>query len=82
MANVNDELCQADNKGMVAAPLFGVLDLRSESLVYGNAGHHPPFLLPVHASAILLDDRHGPVVGARAVPSPMGKPRSRCCPRT
>lgn len=66
VTKVNDELCQADNKGMFASLFLAVLDIRTGRLRYTNAGHTPPFLLGKGKKAHGLSARNGPVVGAIA----------------
>jgi len=64
ITRVNDELCQDNKKYMFVTVFLAVLDVVSGKLTYTNAGHNPPIVRTSAGEAILLDNRHGPVLGA------------------
>lgn len=43
-ATVNNQLCENNEAGMFVTAFLGVLDIRSGSFEYVNAGHNPPLL--------------------------------------
>ena len=54
-----------DNPACMFVTLFvGVLDTRTATVRYCNAGHNPPFVIRTGGRVEKLDGRHGPVVGA------------------
>jgi sigma-B regulation protein RsbU (phosphoserine phosphatase) len=61
---VNDEIA-ADNDSCMFITLFiGILDTRTGTLRYTNAGHNPPYVKRADGSVECIDARHGPVLGA------------------
>jgi serine phosphatase RsbU (regulator of sigma subunit)/anti-sigma regulatory factor (Ser/Thr protein kinase) len=65
ITRVNDELSR-DNKAYMFATIFiGILDIRTGKTVYTNAGHNPPYLKQKNGAIKRLDNRHGPVIGAK-----------------
>ena len=61
---VNHELCAGDNRDMFVTLFLALMDTRSGELRFTNAGHNPPLRLLSDGTVSILDDRHGPVVGA------------------
>lgn len=61
---VNDELCLRNESSMFVTLFLCILDLRSGSLTYTNAGHNPPYIKTNRGEVMALDNRHGPVAGA------------------
>ena len=45
LARVNEHLCRDNDANMFATLFYGVLDLRSGVLEYGNCGHNAPYVL-------------------------------------
>ena len=64
LTHVNDEL-SADNHSCMFVTIFsGILNIRTGELLYTNAGHNPPYLKRRDGTLQLLDQRHGPIIGA------------------
>ena len=61
---VNDELCLRNESSMFVTLFLCILDLKSGSLTYTNAGHNPQYIKTNRGKVIALDNRHGPVAGA------------------
>lgn len=63
MALTNEGLCRegADERNVLTA-FFGVLDLRTNTLTYANAGHEPPIVRSARAEVTELDVT-GPMLG-------------------
>lgn len=51
LRQVNDLLCAENADDMFVSVFFGILDLRTGRLAYGNAGHNPPYLLRARGAA-------------------------------
>ena len=62
----NEELCEDNESSMFVTIFLCILDLRTGSLVYTNAGHNPPYIKTSRGDVVILDERHGPVAGAVA----------------
>lgn len=61
---VNEEM-SIDNPASMFVTLFiGVLDLNTGTLKYTNAGHNPPYIVKPDGTISVLNQRHGPIVGA------------------
>ncbi len=56
---VNARLCEGNEAGMFATAWIGVLDLRTMTLQYTNAGHNYPVLLRKDQPCEMIKDRHG-----------------------
>jgi len=64
ITRVNDEL-SADNPASMFVTLFlAIVDTRTGSFRYTNAGHNPPYVLREDGELVCLDQRHGPIIGA------------------
>jgi sigma-B regulation protein RsbU (phosphoserine phosphatase) len=64
LTHVNNEISHQNEASMFVTIFLGILDLRSGSLRYTNAGHNPPYLKARDGDVLRLDRRHGPVIGA------------------
>jgi sigma-B regulation protein RsbU (phosphoserine phosphatase) len=64
ITRVNDELSRDNEQFMFVTVFTAILDVVSGKLTYTNAGHNPPILRNGKGGTILLDGRHGPVLGA------------------
>jgi sigma-B regulation protein RsbU (phosphoserine phosphatase) len=64
LSRTNRELCRQNEAGMFVTVFCALLNIRSGSLVYCNAGHNPPFILSPHGALARLDARGGPALGA------------------
>ena len=64
LTHVNTEISKDNNSCMFVTIFLGILDIRTGSLVFSNAGHNPPYLRRANGEIQRLDSRHGPVVGA------------------
>ena len=64
LTHVNNEISRQNEASMFVTIFLGILDLRSGSFTYTNAGHNPPYVKPAVGDVIRLDQRHGPVIGA------------------
>lgn len=64
ITHVNDEL-SADNPSCMFVTVFiGLLNIKSGDFLYTNAGHNPPYIKRKSGILEVLDQRHGPVIGA------------------
>lgn len=64
ITQVNDEISRENPSFMFVTIFVGVLNLKSGSFTYTNAGHNPPFIKRTSGETELLRDCHGPVIGA------------------
>jgi sigma-B regulation protein RsbU (phosphoserine phosphatase) len=64
ITRVNDELSRDNKKYMFVTVFTAILDVITGQMTYTNAGHNPPCLQKPTGKTILLDARHGPVLGA------------------
>ncbi len=64
LTHVNDEISRNNDACMFVTIFLGILDLRSGTVVFTNAGHNPPYIRRPDGSVECLAQRHGPVVGA------------------
>ncbi len=60
----NEDLFEDNESSMFVTVFLCILDLRTGSLVYTNAGHNPPYIKTSRGDVVILDERHGPVAGA------------------
>ena len=64
ITHVNEELSR-DNKAYMFVTVFmSILNTVTGEMQYTNAGHNPPYILRKDGSVEVLNQRHGPVVGA------------------
>jgi sigma-B regulation protein RsbU (phosphoserine phosphatase) len=64
LSHVNTELSQRNESCMFVTVFLAILDLRTGSVAYSNAGHNPPYLKRANGDLIRVDQRHGPIIGA------------------
>ena len=65
LSRTNRELCRQNDAGMFVTVFCAFLNVRTGSLIYCSAGHHPPFVLSRDGAAISeLAARGGPALGA------------------
>ncbi len=60
----NREISRHNPAGMFCSLFVCILDIKSGLLTFTNAGHNPPFLRKGKSSFRLIEDKHGPVLGA------------------
>jgi hypothetical protein len=48
---------------VVATAIVAALDVMTGRLAWSNAGHLPPVLIPAAGSPVLMEERHGPLLG-------------------
>jgi phosphoserine phosphatase RsbU/P len=60
---INMELCKENPKQMFVTCITGIIDLRSGSMTYCNAGHNPPLLVHSSGDIECLNDTHGIPLG-------------------
>ena len=66
LARVNRELCRQNDTGMFVTVFCALLNCRTSSLVYCNAGHGAPFVLSSSGAMARLSERGGTALGADA----------------
>lgn len=64
LTHVNDELAEGNDSAMFVTLFVATVDLRTGAVRYSNAGHNPPFVVRAGGDLELVNQRHGPVVGA------------------
>jgi sigma-B regulation protein RsbU (phosphoserine phosphatase) len=64
LTRVNEELSHDNEKCMFVTVFTAILDVTTGRLTYSNAGHNPPILQKATGETMLLEGRHGPVLGA------------------
>jgi sigma-B regulation protein RsbU (phosphoserine phosphatase) len=64
MTQVNRELSRDNESSMFVTYFLCVLNINTGELSYCNAGHNPPIYLSKNHQYIMLDQLHGPVLGA------------------
>jgi sigma-B regulation protein RsbU (phosphoserine phosphatase) len=64
LTHVNDELSVNNTSCMFVTIFSGILNIRTGELLYTNAGHNPPYLKRKDGTLQILDQRHGPIIGA------------------
>jgi sigma-B regulation protein RsbU (phosphoserine phosphatase) len=63
LRQVNEELCK-ENENLMFVTLFcAILDFKTGEVVYSNAGHNPPVIMPVRKPPHWLELPHGPALG-------------------
>lgn len=64
ITHVNDEL-SADNPSCMFVTVFvGLLNIKTGEFLYTNAGHNPPYIRRKSGELVVMNQRHGPVIGA------------------
>jgi sigma-B regulation protein RsbU (phosphoserine phosphatase) len=64
VTHVNEELSESNERSMFVTLFTVILNVRTGTLRYTNAGHNPPYVLRGDGTSVRLDTLHGPVVGA------------------
>jgi len=60
---INREICKENPNQMFVTLIAGIIDLRSGSMTYCNAGHNPPLLIHPSGDTSCLQDIHGIPLG-------------------
>ena len=60
---INREICKENPNQMFVTLIVGIIDLRSGSITYCNAGHNPPLLIHTSGDTSCLQDIHGIPLG-------------------
>jgi sigma-B regulation protein RsbU (phosphoserine phosphatase) len=63
VAEINMEICKENPNQMFVTLIAGIIDLRSGSMTYCNAGHNPPLLIHSSGDTERLKDVHGIPLG-------------------
>lgn len=63
---INNQICENNREEMFITVWLGILDLRDGTLVYANAGHEYPILMPPGGEFALIKAKHSFVVGGMA----------------
>lgn len=64
LCRVNDQIARDNDQSMFVTVFCAVLDLRSGELIYTNAGHNPPVLMPLQGAPRYLPKTRQLVIGA------------------
>ena len=64
LGHVNDQIARDNDQSMFVTVFFGILDLRNGEMVFTNAGHNPPLLLPTDGEPRYLPKAGQLVIGA------------------
>ena len=64
LSTLNDELSADNPSCMFVSLVVGLLNIRTGTFRFTNAGHNPPFVLRSDGAIESLTELHGPVVGA------------------
>jgi sigma-B regulation protein RsbU (phosphoserine phosphatase) len=64
LEGVNNELSENNDDCMFITTFLGIIDTKSGQMTYTNAGHNPPYVLKTDGQVMVLDQLHGPMVGA------------------
>jgi len=59
----NNELSENNDDCMFITAFFAIIDTKTGTMTYTNAGHNPPYLVKTDGSMVALDQLHGPMVG-------------------
>jgi len=62
LTRINAEIAESNPEFMFATVWLGILDLRTGTVTFTNAGHNPPLLIR-DGEASFIEDRNGPFVG-------------------
>ncbi len=62
--DANQRISAHNPANMFCSLFIAILDIKSGSLIYTNAGHNPPFLMNNDGSLEVMKGKHGPVIGA------------------
>lgn len=64
ISHVNQEMAVNNPNYMFTTVFLGILNIKTRTLVYTNAGHNPTYIRKKDGELIRLTDLHGPVVAA------------------
>ena len=64
LTQVNNEISKDNDTCMFITVFAAILNTDTGKLVYSNAGHNPSYVIGKSRNIIVLDDLHGPVIGA------------------
>ena len=61
---VNDQLCDGNTMGLFVTAWLGIIDIKTGTLSYANAGHEYPALKKSGGKFELVKEKHSPPLGA------------------
>jgi len=64
LTQVNNEIAKDNDAYMFITVFAAILNTDTGRLIYSNAGHNPSFVIGKNRKISILDDLHGPVIGA------------------
>ena len=64
LTQVNNEIAKDNDTYMFITVFAAILNIDTGKLVYSNAGHNPSYIISKNDTIDVLDDLHGPVIGA------------------
>jgi sigma-B regulation protein RsbU (phosphoserine phosphatase) len=64
VTRVNDEMSEDNPSSMFVTLFIAICNVRSGECRYTNAGHNPPYILRQAGEQEILNQRHGPIIGA------------------
>ena len=64
LTQVNNEIAKDNDAYMFITVFTAILNTDTGKLIYSNAGHNPSYVVDQNRNVLVLDDLHGPVIGA------------------
>ncbi len=64
LTQVNNEIARDNDAYMFITVFAAILNTDTGKLIYSNAGHNPSYVVDQDRNVMVLDDLHGPVIGA------------------
>ena len=64
LTQVNNEIAKDNDACMFITVFAAILNTDTGKLIYSNAGHNPSYVIGKNRDIMVLDDLHGPVIGA------------------
>ena len=64
LTQVNNEIAKDNDACMFITVFAAILNTDTGKLIYSNAGHNPSYVIGENRDIMVLDDLHGPVIGA------------------
>ena len=64
LTQVNNEIAKDNDACMFITVFAAILNTDTGKLIYSNAGHNPSYVIGESRDVVVLDDLHGPVIGA------------------
>jgi len=64
LTQVNNEIAKDNDTCMFITVFAAILNTDTGKLIYSNAGHNPSYVIGKNRDIMVLDDLHGPVIGA------------------